>query len=102
MQAEAIYWMCGAIVAVGASAVFFKVHKEFRKRAGFEPPDIVYEKDYFGQPQPDKVLWRTPPLRINDGDTEFFNGCLFILKYGLVAASVFFAATAIIKAMALH
>lgn len=102
MTVEAIYWGVGSVCAFGASAILFAVHQNFKKRAGFLPPDVVYEKNYLGEPDTSKILWKTPPLQgWSTQQIEEQNGFIFFFKYAAIAAGLFMAATAVVYGLGL-
>lgn len=95
----AIYWGCATIVVWMASAIFFKIHENFRKRCGELPPDIVYGKDYLGNTDYQNIIWKTPDLKDwGKDDIGAAKVVLFLLKWITLAAGLFFAATTFVFA----
>lgn len=81
---------CIALFCFIMSGVFFNITTEFKKRAGYLPPDIVYEKDPY-ELESKKVKWQTPKLdpKIWDSDNIAWSlFWLFVLRWGLLGAGI--------------
>lgn len=87
-----IYYLFGAAICFMASGLFFNITRNFHKRLGLLPPDIVYGKDYLGIEDRSQIVWQTPPLKIADDDRGLAMFGLFCLRWGFFVAGWFLTA----------